>query len=74
MNKNIVARCTGCNKNAAEIEEYIEAARDAEMGINEYVREEEGTYNTENGHFLCTDCYIAAGMPSRPYPERWVAP
>lgn len=31
-----------------------------------YVIEEEGTYNPENGHFLCDSCYIKAGQPSSP--------
>lgn len=31
-----------------------------------YIRTEEGTYNRLNGHFLCDDCYIKAGMPSGP--------
>lgn len=66
--------CTGCNKTADELDEYIEAAQDVGMTIEQYVREEEGTYNPENGHFLCTNCYIKAGMPSKPHPERWVAP
>jgi hypothetical protein len=42
------------------------------MTPDDFVREEEGTFNRSNGHFLCTDCYIAAGMPSSP--EGWVAP
>ena len=71
----MIAICTGCNKTADELEEYIEGARDFEMTVEEYVRTEEGTYNPENGHFLCTACYIAAGMPSNPYPQpNWVAP
>lgn len=60
-------RCTGCNRKPAEIDEYIEAAAETaapERYPDEYVREEEGTYNPFNGHFLCTDCYIKAGMPS----------
>lgn len=32
-----------------------------------YVIREEGTYNTENGHFLCDKCYIKYGMPSSPW-------
>lgn len=66
--------CTGCNKSPADINEYVEGA--AELGItpDEYVRKEEGTYNRENGHFRCTDCYIRAGMPSLPSPQQWVAP
>jgi hypothetical protein len=37
-----------------------------------YVQAEEGTLNPQNGHFLCTSCYIEAGMPSSP--AGWVAP
>ena len=72
--EKIIPFCTGCNKPATEIAEYIESAKDADMEINDYVMEEEGTYNPVNGHFLCTDCYIKAGMPSKPYPNKWVAP
>jgi len=42
------------------------------MTPEQYVLEEEGTLNPVNGHFLCTPCYIAAGMPSSP--TGWVAP
>lgn len=71
----MIAICTGCNKTADELEEYIEGARDAEMTVEEYVRREEGTYNPDNGHFLCTSCYIEAGMPANLYPGKgWVAP
>lgn len=66
--------CIGCNKSADEIEEYIESAKESEMTVEQYIREEEGTYNPENGHFVCTDCYIKMGMPSKPYPEKWIAP
>lgn len=71
----MIAICTGCNKTADELEEYIESAKDAGMTVEQYVREEEGTYNPQNGHFLCTDCYIKAGMPSNHYPQKgWIAP
>lgn len=64
--------CIGCNKHPEQIEEYVEIAVVEDMTPDAYVCSEEGTYNRENGHFLCTDCYIAAGMPSS---ERgWVAP
>lgn len=39
----------------------------------EYVLAEEGTLNSENGHFLCTSCYIKAGQPSAPFPG-WKCP
>ena len=68
----IIPMCIGCKKRADEIDEYIEAAKENEMSIVDYVREEEGTYNHENGHFLCTDCYIEAGCPSSN--RGWKAP
>jgi hypothetical protein len=66
--------CTGCNKYADEIDEYIEGAAESDMSPDDYVKEEEGTYNPRNGHFLCTTCYIEAGMPAIPHPGRWIAP
>lgn len=65
-------RCIGCNKLPEEIAEYVDMAKEENMTPDAYVREEEGTYNPENGHFMCTECYIQAGMPSSPH--GWVAP
>lgn len=64
--------CMGCLKSPKELDEYIEAARDAEMDVEVYVRKEEGTYNKFNGHFLCTSCYIEAGQPSSR--DGWTCP
>lgn len=65
--------CIGCGTFADGFEEYIEAARENDfIDANAYVRCEEGTYNCENGHFLCTPCYVKAGMPSGP--RGWTAP
>lgn len=64
--------CTGCNKHPDQIEEYVELAQDEGITPDDYVRTEEGTYNRENGHFLCTACYCHAGMPSSD--RGWVAP
>src|SRR4051812_10901440 len=64
--------CIGCNKDASEMEEYIDAALANDTGVNAYVRAEEGTYNPENGHFLCTPCYAKAGCPTSP--RGWRAP
>jgi hypothetical protein len=70
--------CTGCDKTPEEIDEYIMAGRYEQMTPSDYVRSEEGTYNPANGHFLCTDCYMRAGMPSggdgHGGPGRWIAP
>jgi hypothetical protein len=64
--------CIGCGKHPTDLDEYIEATSKDGQHPDDYVRREEGTYNHENGHFLCTDCYIRFGMPSSP--EGWVAP
>lgn len=40
--------------------------------IRDFVRDEEGTYNAANGHFVCTPCYVKIGCPSSP--TGWVAP
>lgn len=56
--------CIGCKKTPGELAEYVDAARDEQVTPDQFVIENEGTYNTENGHFLCTTCYIAEGMPS----------
>lgn len=74
------AICTGCNKTPAEIPEYVDEAAQLSLELesqtqwspDDFVWAEEGTLNRENGHFLCTDCYIKAGMPTGP--KGWVAP
>jgi hypothetical protein len=42
------------------------------LTADDYVWLEEGTINEANGHFLCTACYISAGMPSSP--TGWITP
>jgi hypothetical protein len=69
--------CVGCGKTPSELSEYISAAKEEASGVadmtpDDYVWQEEGTLNRENGHFLCTPCYVKAGMPSSP--RGWVAP
>jgi len=64
--------CQGCNKPASELDEYKQAASEDDMDVNDYIRSEEGTYNPANGHFLCTPCYVEAGMPSSSH--GWVCP
>lgn len=63
--------CVGCLKGPSELQEYIDAALGEHSGVSgmiadDYVWKEEGTLNRENGHFLCTECYVKAGMPSSP--------
>jgi hypothetical protein len=68
----VTPQCQGCGKVPDQLLEYQEPARENEVTPDEYVAAEEGTYNRENGHFLCTECYIKAGMPSSP--RGWVCP
>jgi len=66
--------CIGCDRAPGNIMEYLIAARESEMGPDEYVWNEEGTLNVENGHFACDHCYIQMGTPSGANGTRWVAP
>jgi len=62
-------QCAVCRKTPDELEEYVEAAKedsDRYENSEEYVRNEEGTFNPRNNLFICTLCYIAIGMPSGP--------
>lgn len=63
--------CTGCNKHPEELPCYT-LLLSPDENPDEYVQMEEGTYNPENGHFLCDECYIKAGMPTAP--NGWRAP
>ena len=58
----------------ASSKEELEATDPLEYPVKraEYIRREEGTYNKENGHFLCDECYIRAGMPTSP--NGWKCP
>lgn len=56
--------CCECGLTPEQLDEYVEAAHEMGVTPEEYVRREEGTYNPENGHFCCTECYIKIGMPS----------
>lgn len=64
--------CIGCNKQPHELDEYVEAAKANEVTPRDFVRQEEGTFNRDNGHFACTPCYAAMGMPTSP--TGWKAP
>lgn len=55
--------CVGCNRRPHQIDEYLEMAAEDMKAPDEWVKEEEGTYNPENGHFYCTECYVKAGSP-----------
>lgn len=46
--------------------DYLDTYKEAGETRVQYVIENEGTYNSFNGHFLCNMCYIDAGMPTAP--------
>lgn len=57
-------RCKGCGKSPYEIMEYVHICKaEGYESPEEFVRQEEGTFNPSTGLFWCTDCYIKAGMP-----------
>jgi len=64
--------CVGCARRPHEIPGYVDAVEadiagiPTEDDIKHYVMDEEGTYNSANGHFLCDMCYIYNGSPSSP--------
>jgi hypothetical protein len=66
--------CIGCDSTPEEISVYVWAADASAQTPSDYVRENEGTLNPANGHFLCDGCYIDAGMPTAPGPYGWRAP
>ena len=65
-----------CKKFAKDITSYdasiageyeLDSLEDVTPEMRErFVRNEEGTYNPVNGHFLCDSCYIKVGCPSSP--------
>lgn len=64
--------CIGCGKHPSQIPGIVMFAEMEGMTADKFVIENEGTYNEANGHFLCDEDYITAGMPSSP--NGWVAP
>jgi hypothetical protein len=62
-NRVVALKCVGCGKTPEQIDDYTPYAEDEGLTNTEYVSREEGTLNTENGHFYCDSCYVSAGMP-----------
>lgn len=65
VNDELVPYDPMCQRTAEEME-YLDAFREEGESRSEYVLHNEGTLNRENLHFLCDECYIAAGSPSSP--------
>jgi hypothetical protein len=67
--------CIGCNKQPKYLDDFADWKDEGYNSADDMCRQEEGTYNRSNGHFLCTPCYIRAGMPANPHPgPNWIAP
>ncbi len=64
--------CAYCGKTPSELDEYTDPEIIDGLTPDEYVRQEEGTYNRESNRFACTICYVKIGMPSSP--RGWKAP
>ncbi len=58
-------RCAVCKKRPHGIAEYVEASIGHLLdSVDDYITQEEGTFNPSNNLFTCTDCYVKIGMPS----------
>lgn len=71
-------RCFRCKKKASELP-YMNSAfiQDyyGEGGHTpvEFIRDEDGTYNSDTNTFACDPCYVAIGCPTAPG-QGWKAP
>jgi hypothetical protein len=61
--------CGRYAKDMPELDNWLESDQTRAT----FVIENEGTYNTSNGHFLCDSCYVKAGFPTSPG-YGWVCP
>lgn len=66
--------CAECLRTPSEIPDEVALADAFGMTPDEYIMRIEGTYNSENGLYLCTDCYMAVDMPALPWPQQWKVP
>jgi hypothetical protein len=56
-------KCGLCEKTPDQDPSYVEAAAAEGLTPEEYVRQEEGTFNAATGLYACDDCYIKLGAP-----------
>ena len=57
-------KCAVCGKSPSQIMEYASVYRsEGYKTPEEYVINNEGTFNKDTGKFYCTSCYIEIGMP-----------
>ena len=60
----MIIHCADCQHLPHEIPEYVQAAADEGITPEQFVIQEEGTYNSSSGRFWCTDCYFRRNCPS----------
>lgn len=68
-----------CQKQASEIPSVVAYARENRMSPDGFVRQEDGTYNPDNEHFLCDTCFISEEIRNGARlvgsnGQRWVCP
>ncbi len=56
-------KCKVCGKHPNDIKDYTYYARREKVTNEQYVKENEGTYNPKTGLFYCDACYIKSGLP-----------
>ena len=56
-------KCKCCGQRPEEIIEYIVEADEEGITPEQYVVENEGTFNPKTGRFYCTSCYVKVGLP-----------
>ena len=65
-------KCVVCGKTPNELHEYIAGAEaEGYSDAEEYVIREEGTYNSKEDIFCCTECYTNIGMPLGKAIKQW---
>lgn len=63
LSENAVIACIDCGKKPEEIKYIVNNAKADKVTPDEWIKENEGTFNRENNKFYCDPCYIAAGTP-----------
>lgn len=58
---NIECKC--CKLHPSAIAEYIDTAYEENISPEDYVIDNERTFNDSTGKFYCTKCYIKEGIP-----------
>lgn len=71
--------CPACQRQAHEIPDVKMFAKENGLTPEEFVRQEEGTYNPSSEHFLCDRCFIVVESAhgyrlTGPNDTRWVCP